>query len=100
MDAAAKKYVVCLEGDESTNYSCYAPDLPGCVAAAKTREKCLKLMAEAMWIHLEGMKEDGDSIPEPGTNTVWVKPTPIKTPARRRKNRHGANPIRNRFIVW
>jgi len=85
MAVNAKKYVVCLEGDESTNYSAYIPDLPGCVAAAKTREERLKLIAEAMWLHLEGMKEDGDPIPEPGTNTAWVEPIPIKTPVRRRK---------------
>jgi predicted RNase H-like HicB family nuclease len=73
----AKKYMVCLEGDDATGYSAYAPDLPGCVAAGETREECLKLMSEAMWIHLESMKKDGDPIPEPATQAEYVAPTPI-----------------------
>jgi predicted RNase H-like HicB family nuclease len=35
-------------------YSAYVPDLPGCVAAGAK-------------MHLEAMREDGDSIPEPTT---------------------------------
>ena len=47
------------------SYSAMAPDLPGCVAAASSVEKVRKLMAEAMGLHLEAMKRDGEKIPKP-----------------------------------
>ena len=59
-----KAYTVVLE-KTGTGYSAYLPELPGCVAAAGTREETLQLMAEAATGHLEGMAEDGDPIPEP-----------------------------------
>jgi predicted RNase H-like HicB family nuclease len=45
------------------NYSAYAPEVPGCVAIAKTREETVRLMREALQLHLEGMAEDGDELP-------------------------------------
>lgn len=48
-----------------TGYSAHVPDLPGCVAAGKTRDETLRLMREAIVLHLRTMREDGDSIPEP-----------------------------------
>ena len=51
----------------STGYSAYVPDLPGCVAAGSTQEEVRSLMEEAIEMHLETMREDGDPIPEPTT---------------------------------
>ena len=50
------EYVVIYETGESGGYSAYAPDLPGCVAAAKTLEACKRLMKEAIEFHIEGLK--------------------------------------------
>jgi predicted RNase H-like HicB family nuclease len=41
-------------------YGAYVPDLPGCVAAAKTRAEVKKLIAEAIPFHLEGMRRHGE----------------------------------------
>lgn len=49
------------------NYSAYVPDLPGCVAVGDTVAEVLASMAEAIELHLEGMREDGERIPEPTT---------------------------------
>ena len=51
----------------STGYSAYVPELPGCVAAGATQEEVRSLMEEAIEMHLEAMREDGDPIPEPTT---------------------------------
>lgn len=51
----------------STGYSACVPDLPGCVAAARTLDQTAALMAEAVEMHLEAMKKDGEAIPEPTT---------------------------------
>jgi predicted RNase H-like HicB family nuclease len=59
------RYLVVIEHAEGTGYSAWAPDLPGCAAAAGTREECEQLMREAIGLHLAGMREDGESIPEP-----------------------------------
>jgi predicted RNase H-like HicB family nuclease len=59
------RYLVVIEHTEDTGYSSWAPDLPGCVAAADTQEECVQLMREAIALRLAGMREDGDPIPEP-----------------------------------
>jgi len=46
------------------NYSAYSPDLTGCVATGATREEAEKNMYEAIELHLQGLKEDGVSIPQ------------------------------------
>ena len=66
------KYVVVYE-QTPTGYSAYLPDLPGCVAAGSTREETERLIREAITFHLEGMRESGEAIPEPGTWTETVE---------------------------
>lgn len=41
------------------------PDLPGCLPCAETTEAAVKNAREAMLLHLYGMEEDGEEIPEP-----------------------------------
>jgi predicted RNase H-like HicB family nuclease len=48
-----------------TSYGAYVPDLPGCVAVAETREEVEQLIKGAIEMHLKGMREDGEPIPEP-----------------------------------
>ncbi|MGI8827734.1 MAG: type II toxin-antitoxin system HicB family antitoxin [Chloroflexota bacterium] len=64
-------YLVILEQGENS-FSAYLPDLPGCVAAADTREETLQLMRGAIRMHLEGMREDGVSIPKPTSSAEYV----------------------------
>jgi Uncharacterized conserved protein len=57
------RFLIVIE-NAGTNFSAYSPDLPGCVAAGKTREETEKNMYEAVQMHLEGLREDGLAIPE------------------------------------
>ncbi|MDI3537130.1 MAG: hypothetical protein PWP16_677 [Eubacteriaceae bacterium] len=41
------------------------PDLPGCLPCADTTDEAIKNAKEAMGLHLWGMEQDGDVIPEP-----------------------------------
>jgi predicted RNase H-like HicB family nuclease len=59
------RYVIVLEGDAATNYSAYVPDLPGCVATGATIEETVRLIREAMALHLAAMRRDGDLVPVP-----------------------------------
>lgn len=58
------KYTVFIE-PTATGYSAYVPDLPGCVAAAATLEETRQLIKEAIEFHIEGMRMNGDAVPEP-----------------------------------
>ena len=64
-------YTVIIE-NAGGNYSAYVPDLPGCIATGATREEAMCNMREAVEFHLEGMREDGDPIPEPSTTAAVI----------------------------
>ncbi len=66
------KYTVVIEKTPN-NYAAYVPDLPGCVATADTREDLLEEIREAIEFHVEGMREDGEPIPEPQTTAALVE---------------------------
>ncbi len=63
-----KQYAVVYEraGD---NWSAYAPDLPGCVAAGDTLAETEQLLREAIALYLAELRADGLPIPEPVTRT-------------------------------
>jgi len=67
-----RRYLIILDWAGS-NYSAHVPDLPGCVATGKTREECLKRMRKAIDMHLKGMLEDGDPIPEPTSQADYIE---------------------------
>lgn len=56
--------------ETATGYSAWSPDLPGCVATGRTRESVESRMASAAAMHLEGLREAGEPVPEP---RVYVK---------------------------
>jgi predicted RNase H-like HicB family nuclease len=58
------EYVVILEQGESS-VGAYVPDLPGCVAVAETREEAMDLIREAIELHIESLRENGDPVPTP-----------------------------------
>lgn len=65
------RYLVVVEnGPES--FGAYVPDLPGCVAAAETREEVLALIREAIEFHLEGLRKDGQPVPKPSSSSEVV----------------------------
>jgi predicted RNase H-like HicB family nuclease len=65
------RYAVVIEKAEK-NYSAYVPDLPGCVATGATLEQAEAEIREAIEFHIEGMREDGLPIPEPGSKVEYV----------------------------
>ena len=56
----------------SSGYSAYVPDLPGCVAAADTRTETEVLIEEAVTLHLDMLRTNGEPIPEPLTTARSV----------------------------
>ena len=43
------------------------PDLPGCVAAAETRNEVCVLIQEAIELYVEALEEDDLPVPEPNS---------------------------------
>jgi predicted RNase H-like HicB family nuclease len=68
------KYTVFIE-PTATGYSAYVPDLPGCVAAATTLEDTRQLIKEAIEFHIEGMRINGETVPEPTRHVEQVEVT-------------------------
>mgnify|MGYP001255499941 FL=1 len=65
------KYTVIVEPGEK-NWSAYVPDLSGCVAAGTTREETLALIQQAIALHLEALREQGEPIPPPASEAELV----------------------------
>lgn len=65
------RYLVVIEESE-TGFGAYVPDLPGCIAAADSREEVTKLIHEAIELHIAGLAEDGLPVPVPHSSPELV----------------------------
>jgi len=65
------KYAVVIEKGPNS-FGAYVPDLPGCIAAGKTRTEVLRLIQEAIELHLQGLREQGECIPSPSSTVEIV----------------------------
>jgi predicted RNase H-like HicB family nuclease len=67
-----KRYAIVIEKAPS-NFAGYVPDLPGCVATGATVAETESLRREAIELHLEGMRDDGLTIPEPSCMVEYLE---------------------------
>src|SRR6266850_121843 len=67
-----KKYLIVIEPTQ-TGFSAYSPDLPGCVSTGRTREEVEQNMREAIAFHLDGLRQEGQAVPEPQTYSAYVE---------------------------
>ena len=65
------KYLVIVEKSDN-GFGAYVPDLPGCVAAAGSRDEVITLIQEAIEFHIEGLKQSGDPVPLPKSQSELV----------------------------
>lgn len=65
------KYLVIYE-KSLTGWGAYVPDLPGLGVTGPTLEEVKKLIREGIEFHVEGMKLNGDPIPQPSVQTEYV----------------------------
>jgi predicted RNase H-like HicB family nuclease len=66
------EYLVVIEKGEKS-YGAYVPDLPGCVAVGETRREVLKLIREGIQLHIQAMREAGETIPTPTSKSEVIK---------------------------
>lgn len=66
------KYAVVYERAPHS-WGAYVPDLPGCVAVAKTRAEVKHLIREAIQMHIEAMRDAGEPVPAPTSSIELVE---------------------------
>jgi predicted RNase H-like HicB family nuclease len=66
------RYMVVIERGE-TSWGAYVPDLPSCAAVGETRQEALRLVREAIELHIQGLKEDGRPVPPPSSESEVVQ---------------------------
>ena len=62
-----RAYIALIHKEADSDYGVNFPDLPGCVSAGLTLDEARAMAEEALALHIEGMAEDGDAIPEPSS---------------------------------
>ena len=65
------KYLIVYE-KSATGWGAYAPDLPGLGAAGKTLDEVKDLIREAVEFHLEGIRQQGEPVPDPSAQTEYI----------------------------
>jgi len=58
------RYTIVIEKGPKS-FGAFVPDLPGCVAVAKTRAAVARLIRNAIQLHLEDMRDRGQQVPRP-----------------------------------
>ena len=72
--ARVLEYTVILRRDEDyAGYWVEVPALPGCVSQGKSKEEALKNIKEAIELHVESMREDGEEVQSEESYRVAVK---------------------------
>jgi predicted RNase H-like HicB family nuclease len=66
------KYLVVIE-PTGTGYSAYSPDLPGCVSTGATQEDVAQNMQEAIVFHVEGLRLEGMTVPQPTSSSTYIE---------------------------
>ncbi len=67
-----QRYLIVLE-PTATGFSAYSPDLTGCAATGATRPEVEENMRQAIELHLEGLREDGEPVPSGQTIATYVE---------------------------
>jgi predicted RNase H-like HicB family nuclease len=65
------RFLIVIE-NANGNFSAYSPDLLGCVATGKTRERVTRNMYEAIEMHVRGLVEDKLPVPKSHSFAEYV----------------------------
>lgn len=66
------KYAIMIE-KAGSHYSAYVPDLPGRVSTGESIEEIRESIREALALHIEGMREDGEAVPVASSRVGYVQ---------------------------
>jgi len=60
-----RNYIGLIHKDSDSDYGVSFPDFPGVVTAGTDLDDARRMAEEALALHVEGMIEDGEAVPEP-----------------------------------
>jgi predicted RNase H-like HicB family nuclease len=60
-------YIGLIHKDVDSDFGVSFPDFPGAITAAKTLDDARAMAEEVLAVHVEGLTEDGEALPEPST---------------------------------
>ena len=66
------RYAIIIEQGPSS-FGVYVPDLPGCVAAAESKEEAVALIKEAIELHLDDLRSKGQPLPQPTSTLKYIE---------------------------
>ena len=58
-------YIAIVHKDPKSDFGVSFPDFPGCVTAGRNIDEAKDMAQDALTLHIQGMLEDGDRLPEP-----------------------------------
>lgn len=61
------EFIALIHKEPDSDYGVSFPDFPGCVSAGETLDEARSMAAEALALHVEGMLEDGETVPSPSS---------------------------------
>jgi predicted RNase H-like HicB family nuclease len=59
------RYPIVIHKDRKSDYGVTVPDLPGCFSAGSTMDEAIAMARQAIELHMEGLIEEGQAIPDP-----------------------------------
>ena len=62
-----RSYIGLIHKDADSDFGVSFPDFPGVVTAGTTLDDARGMAEEALALHIEGLTEDGEAIPEPSS---------------------------------
>ena len=74
-------YYPALIERSADGYGLLFPDVPGCVTTGRDAAELMAHAIEALTLHLESLREDGDPIPQPGIRGHPTQSTPVASAA-------------------
>ena len=70
-----RNYFGLIHKDPDSDYGVSFPDFPGVKTAGTDLDDARRMAEEGLALHVEGMEEDGEAIPEPSTlETIMTDP--------------------------
>ena len=62
-----QQYIGLIHKERESDYGVSFPDVPGCVTAGRDLDEARAMAEEALTLHIEGLLEDGGTIPAPSS---------------------------------
>jgi len=69
-------YKIVLVPEPDGGFSVLVPALPGCYSQGEMREQAIEMAKEAIGLHIESMREQGEAIPQGDIEIIDVQIAP------------------------